>query len=112
MSEDSDVKRCQVEVLNGLGLHLRPAEKFVRAALRFQSKIIVTRGGLDSRGEVVDGKSILDLVMLAAERGTILGIEARGPDSEAAVNELVALVTAKFFEDDDGQSVEFEFLKS
>ena len=108
MSQDASVTRCQVEVLNGLGLHLRPAEKFVRTALRFQSKIIVTRGGLDTRGEAVDGKSILDVMMLAAERGTILMIEACGPDAAEAVTALVALFAAKFHEDDEGQSVEHE----
>ena len=98
--------RRSVEILNGLGLHLRPAEKFVRLASRFRSDIRVTRQGTDASGEVVDGKSILSLAMLAAERGTQLEVEARGPDAEEALTALVALISARFYEDDDGQSVE------
>ncbi len=107
MSQDEKPSfRRQVEILNGLGLHLRPAEKFVRLAMRFTSEIRVSRCGSEANGEVIDGKSILSLAMLAAERGTLLEVEARGPDAEDAINALTALIAARFYEDDDGQSVE------
>ena len=101
MSQDPRTARRRVEILNALGLHLRPADKFVRLALQFQSEIHVTFNGQET-----DGKSILALSTLAAERGSILEIAATGPDAEAAVAALADLVAARFFEDDDGQSVE------
>lgn len=101
MSQDPRTARRRVEILNALGLHLRPAEKFVTLAQRFESQIRV-----HLRDQEVSGKSILDLATLAAERGTVLEIEAVGPDSEAAVAALSDLVAARFFEDDEGQAVE------
>ena len=98
MTHDETVARRQVEIKNALGLHLRPAEKFVRLASGFASEVKVYRDG----GEF-NGKSILDLASLAAERGTILEVEARGHDAEAAVASLAELVQARFHEDDEGQ---------
>ena len=98
MSHDSQVSRRQVEITNALGLHLRPADKFVRLASRFQSEIRVFSEGLE-----VNGKSILDLSTLAAECGTRLDLEARGPDAEAAIEALAELVLARFHETDEGQ---------
>jgi phosphocarrier protein HPr len=82
-----------VVVLNALGLHLRPAGQFVGLARRFAAEIRVHRDGL-----CVDGKSLLDLAMLAAGCGTRLELEARGPDAEAAVAALADLVAARFHE--------------
>ena len=98
MSHDSPVARRQVEITNALGLHLRPADKFVRLASRFQSEIRVS-----SDGQEINGKSILDLTTLAAECGTRLDLVARGPDAEEAVAALEELVLARFYETDDGQ---------
>ena len=98
MSHDLQVARRQVEITNALGLHLRPADKFVRLASRFQSEIRVS-----SDGQEINGKSILDLTTLAAECGTRLDLEARGPDAEAAVDALSELVLARFYETDEGQ---------
>ena len=56
------------------------------------------------QGKVSNGKSILDLMTLAAERGACLDLEARGPDAEAAVAALAALVLARFYEDDEGNA--------
>jgi len=98
MSHDSPVARRQVEITNALGLHLRPADKFVRVASRFESEVRVFFDGLE-----VNGKSILDLSTLAAECGTQLDLEARGPDAEAAVAALADLVLARFYETDEGQ---------
>jgi phosphocarrier protein HPr len=97
MSHDPPVVRRQVEILNSLGLHLRPADKFVRLALRYQSEIRVFHNGNE-----FNGKSILDLTSVAALRGTRLELEARGSDAEAAVEALAALVAARFYEDGEG----------
>jgi phosphocarrier protein len=102
MSQDpNQVARRQVEIINALGLHLRPADKFVRLAHQFQSEIRVSHDG-----KLINGKSILDLTTLAAECGTILELEARGPDAEAAVDALAGLVLARFYETEEGQDNE------
>ncbi len=100
MSHDSQVARRQVEITNAMGLHLRPADKFVRLASRFQSEVRVF-----SDGQEINGKSILDLTTLAAECGTRLDLEARGPDAEAAVEALSELVLARFYETEEGQEL-------
>jgi phosphocarrier protein len=97
MSHDPPVVRRQVEIRNGLGLHMRPADKFVRLALRYQSEIRVIHNGNE-----FNGKSILDLTSVAAECGTRLELEARGPDAAAAIAALAALVAERFHEDDQG----------
>lgn len=83
----------QVKVVNVLGLHARAAARFVNVASTFQSQIRVTRGD-----RTMDGKSILGLLLLAAARGTALGISADGPDETEAVAALCALA-ARGFED-------------
>ncbi len=101
MSHDPDRHnaRRQVEITNDQGLHLRPAQQFVKLACAFQSEIRVHHNGKES-----NGKSILDLTLLAAERGARLELEARGPDAEAAVAALVALVESEFGENTPGAS--------
>ena len=100
MSHDTTVARRQVEITNSLGLHLRPADKFVKLALRYQADIRV-----HYNGNQFNGKSILDLTTLAAECGTRLELEARGPDAEAAIEALAALVLARFYEDESGDAI-------
>ncbi len=101
MSHDPPVARRQVEIINALGLHMRPADKFVRLALSYQAEVRVHHNGNE-----FNGKSILDLTSLAAECGTRLDLEARGPDAAAAVEALAGLVSAGFYEDDEGQETE------
>lgn len=101
MSHETTVARRQVEVTNSLGLHMRPASKFVDLALQFQAEIRVHYNGNE-----FNGKSILDLTSLAAECGTLLDLEARGPDAAAAVESLADLVSARFHEDEDGEPTE------
>ncbi|MGC8643908.1 MAG: HPr family phosphocarrier protein [Isosphaeraceae bacterium] len=96
MSHETTVARRQVEITNGLGLHLRPANKFVRLALHFKADIRV-----HYNGNQFNGKSILDLTSLAAARGTRLELEARGPDALEAVEALAKLVSARFHENED-----------
>jgi phosphocarrier protein HPr len=101
MTQDTTVCRREVEVTNNLGLHMRPANKFVELALQFQAEIRVHYNGNE-----FNGKSILDLTSLAAERGTRLDVEARGPDAAQAIEALADLVRAQFYEDDNGESTE------
>jgi phosphocarrier protein HPr len=100
MLEDDGVPiaRCQVVILNALGLHLRPADRLVGLAKQFAAGIRVHRDG-----RAVDGKSLLDLAMLAAECGTRLEVEARGPDAESALVALADLVAARFHEVDEAE---------
>jgi phosphocarrier protein HPr len=100
MSHDTTVARRQVEITNSLGLHLRPADKFVKLALRYQAEIRV-----HYNGNQFNGKSILALTTRAAEGGTRLEVEARGPDAEAAIEALAALVLARFHEDESGDAI-------
>lgn len=100
MTHEASVARRQVEIRNALGLHMRPADKFVRLANGFHADVKVY-----CRGGEFNGKSILDLTGLGAECGTVLEVEARGPDAERAVEALEALVLARFHEDDEGQEL-------
>jgi phosphocarrier protein HPr len=77
----------EVTVVNPQGLHARPADAFARLASQFVSMIEVVK-----EGQRVNGKSILDLLMLAAEEGTVLTIEARGDDAEEAIEALGRLM--------------------
>jgi len=99
MSHDPPVVRRPVEILNRLGLHMRPADRFVKLALQYQSEIRVVYNGNE-----FNGKSILDLTSVAADCGTKLVLEARGADAEAAIVALADLVAARFYEDDEGQT--------
>ena len=83
-----------VQVTNPLGLHARAAARFVHLATRFTSQIRVAR---DSK--VMDGKSIMGILLLAAARGTTLTITAEGPDEASAVRSLTELVESGFGEE-------------
>ena len=85
-------------IRNRLGLHARPAMAFVDAAMAFESTITVQRdepGAMDP----VDGKSIMQMMMLAATKGTKLRTTAEGADAQAACARLKALVESGFDED-------------
>ena len=77
------------------------ADQFVRLARQFQSEIRV-----HDHGNECDGKSILDLMTLAAECGTRLELAANGADADAAVAALAGLVSARFYENEDRDSTE------
>jgi phosphocarrier protein len=89
--------RREVQIVNTYGLHLRPSNKFVKLASDFQSEVSV-----HFRDTKANGKSLLEMTTLAAERGTTLEIEAIGPDAEQAVAALAELVEAGFHMDDEG----------
>ena len=99
--DDATVARRQVEIENCLGLHLRAADRFVKLARTFQAEIRV-----HFQGSECNGKSILDLMALAAECGTRLNLVARGDDAVAAVESLAGLIWARFHENDNGDPAE------
>jgi phosphocarrier protein len=86
-------KRTQVRIVNPMGLHARPAGRFVAVAADFDAHIRVA-----CRGEEVDGGSILSLLMLEAMRGMELRITATGPQAEQALAALGELVAGGFEE--------------
>jgi phosphocarrier protein len=92
--------RATVRIVNRLGLHARPAAHFVRLAARFASDVYVARDSVE-----VNGKSIMGVMMLAAEEGASIEIRAEGEDAEKAVEELANLVGRGFDEDDEGRPV-------
>jgi phosphocarrier protein HPr len=81
----------QVEISNSLGLHLRAADKFVRLAQQFSADVSVA---YDNRK--VSGRNILDMATLAAACGARLELETNGPDADAALDALIALVACGF----------------
>jgi phosphocarrier protein HPr len=85
----------EVEIVNKKGLHARASAKFVQTAEQFDAEVTVTRGH-----ESVGGTSIMGLMMLSAAPGTLITISASGPDAEAAVDALCALISSRFGEDD------------
>ncbi|HUF76156.1 MAG TPA: HPr family phosphocarrier protein [Longimicrobiales bacterium] len=92
MSEPLSAQR-EVEIVNRAGMHARPAAEFVKIAGRFASEIRVEKDGLE-----VNGKSIMGMLMLAAERGSRLRLSAQGTDAEDAVDALSDLVGRGFEE--------------
>jgi phosphocarrier protein HPr len=88
--------RLRVTLSNRHGLHARPAHLFVQTANAYASKLSVGRA---DQAERVDGKSIMGMMMLAAERGVELDLEASGPDAEQMLRALAELVAANFGEE-------------
>jgi phosphocarrier protein HPr len=82
-----------VEIVNKNGLHARPAAEIVKLSSKFQCEITIVRDDLE-----VNGKSIMGVMMLAAEFGSNILVRANGPDAEQAVNAIADLVAAKFGE--------------
>ncbi len=87
--------RCEVTIVNRLGLHARAAARFVETASRFQAEVQVIRGERQ-----VNGKSIMGVMMLAAANGTRLSLEAHGEDAAQAIEALRQLVAERFGEAD------------
>ena len=82
-----------VQIVNRNGLHARPAAEIVKLAARFKSDITIVKDDLD-----VNGKSIMGVMMLAAEHGSSITFRAEGPDAVQALDALTALVGNKFGE--------------
>ena len=81
------------QIVNKNGLHARPAAEVVKAASKFKSEITIVRDDLE-----VNGKSIMGVMMLAAEFGATLTIRANGPDAQQAVDAIAELITHRFGE--------------
>jgi phosphocarrier protein HPr len=77
----------KVVITNPQGFHMRPMAAFAQLAARFESSVKVSR-----EGQTVNGKSILDLMLLAAAQGSELTLEVAGPDAKHALDALVALL--------------------
>lgn len=86
--------KASVTINNRLGLHARPAMSFVDTANSYQCDIRVHKGE-----QVVDGKSIMQLMMLAATQGTELEIAAEGADADEAIQALTTLIERNFDEE-------------
>ena len=83
----------QVTIINAHGIHARPSAEIVKLAAKFTAQIMLSKDELE-----VNGKSIMGVMMLAAECGSIVTIRADGADAEAAIEALAALIAGKFGE--------------
>jgi phosphocarrier protein len=88
------VLRCEIEITNARGLHARASAKFVKCAEQFDADIQVTRDG-----QTVPATSIMGLMMLAAQMGSTIVIEASGREADLALAALTRLITGRFGED-------------
>jgi phosphocarrier protein HPr len=82
-----------VQVINKNGIHARPAAEIVKLAAKYKADITVTRDDLE-----VNGKSIMGVMMLAAECGATVQLRAEGPDADEALDALAHLIAGKFGE--------------
>lgn len=85
--------RGETAIVNRQGLHARPSQLLVQTANRFQSQITIRNGSLEA-----NGKSILEVMTLAAPKGTVLAFEAEGPDAQALVEAMLEVVRRGFDE--------------
>ena len=90
---ESTVEERRVRVQNRMGLHARPAAEFVKLAAKFRAEIQLAKDGLS-----VNGKSIMGVMMLAAEQGSELVVRAEGVDAGEAADALGALIQQGFGE--------------
>ncbi|MCG2573127.1 MULTISPECIES: HPr family phosphocarrier protein [Acinetobacter] len=84
-----------VDVINKLGLHARASGKLIEVTTKFRSSIQIGKGD-----KLIDAKNIMALLMLGAGKGTTLRLVVDGPDEEKALDEVLALFAAKFYEAD------------
>lgn len=85
--------KTTVKIINRLGLHARASAKFVAIAAKFQSQLNVTKDT-----QTVNGKSIMGVMMLAANKGSELTLEIEGPDEQAMHDALIELINNYFGE--------------
>ncbi|MCF6228621.1 MAG: HPr family phosphocarrier protein [Planctomycetes bacterium] len=84
--------KAELELVNKYGLHQRPAMKVIETASRFRADVFLSNGE-----QRCNAKSIIDVIMLAAEKGTILTAEAEGDDAQEAIDALTELFANKFY---------------
>ena len=92
--EEPPVFSREIEILNTRGLHARASAKFVKCAEAYDADIRVTRDG-----QTVPGTSIMGLMMLAAQMGSTILIQASGPQAEPALEALTRLIASRFGEE-------------
>ena len=85
--------RATLEIRNRLGLHARAAAQLVQTASRFQADVSVSKDG-----ETVNGRSIMGIMMLAAEQGSMIEVATTGTDAAAALEAIRLLIDARFNE--------------
>jgi phosphocarrier protein len=90
------MKTATATIVNKLGLHARPSALLVTTASRFESEVWITKDSLR-----VNGKSIMGVMMLAAEKGSQLTFEVDGPDEDTALQELIRVIESGFGEEID-----------
>ncbi len=88
------MKEKQLEIINKLGLHARPASLIVQTAMQFNSVIKIEKDEFS-----VDAKSIMGIMMLAAAKGTKLNFKIEGPDEQEAMNKMEELFKNGFGEE-------------
>ena len=88
------LKVKKLAIKNTLGIHARPAGLFAQTASKFNSQIVVEKNGV-----IVDGKSIMEVMMLGAGQGSSITIKAKGEDAESALSALEKLIEDKFGEE-------------
>jgi phosphocarrier protein HPr len=81
----------QATVKNRLGIHARPSALLVQAAAKFKSEITFEKEGL-----AINGKSIMGVMMLAAEVGSVIKVQTRGADEDAALGKMVEMIESIF----------------
>ena len=84
----------EMVIENEMGLHARSAAKIVQLSEKFESQILLHRDG-----NIADGKSILDILTLACPKGSVIRVEAKGPDAEQAIQEIAGLIHRRFEEE-------------
>ncbi|HET6761686.1 MAG TPA: HPr family phosphocarrier protein [Gemmatimonadaceae bacterium] len=83
----------EAKIVNKLGIHARPAAEIVKTAGKFKSSITIVRDDLE-----VNAKSIMGVMMLAAEFGSTIVLRAIGEDADAALDALATCIASKFGE--------------
>ncbi|MBL4591656.1 MAG: HPr family phosphocarrier protein [Phycisphaerales bacterium] len=86
---------AKLTINNKYGMHARPATDFAQSAMEFKSDIRVLAGPEDA-----DGKSVMELMMLAATKGTVIEVVCKGEDAEQALDHLASLVNRGFDEEE------------
>lgn len=89
------MKSEQITIINKLGLHARAAAKLVQLSNQFHAKVT-----LEKDGEEADGKSIMDLLMLAGTKDSVITLTVDGDDEDSAFQEICSLIGDKFGEDE------------
>ena len=93
MSAVADEQRALLQIKNRLGLHARAAAQFVQTAQKFDAEVTVSKDD-----QVVNGRSIMGIMMLAAEQGSHIEVVATGPQAAEALQAIAELLEARFNE--------------